>query len=197
MIPHFNGSGVLPPFVGAEPGQAPAMMSPYVTDIVEVVERFGFSNERRAILRGFLAYRRALRDIGLVDGFQWLDGSFVEDIEMSERQRAPGDIDVVTFVRRPAAYRLPPDWMEFNNLNAGLLRNRARVKDTFSCDAFLVDLDVRADLLVDSTRYWFGLFSHQRSTYQWKGMLRVPLTADSDDDAVARLDEMEDQNEED
>ena len=34
--------------------------------------------------------------------------------------------------------------------------------------------------LIDQTKYWFGLFSHQRDTFLWKGMLEIPLTDDTD-----------------
>jgi hypothetical protein len=80
MIPSMNTSMVLPPFVGAEPGN-PAEMSPYRTTMVGVVERFAISLERIAILRGLLSYRDKLRELGLIDGHQWLDGSFVENVE--------------------------------------------------------------------------------------------------------------------
>jgi hypothetical protein len=48
-----------------------------------------------------------------------------------------------------------------------------------------VDLDKKPFLIVDDTRYWFGLFSHQRVTSLWKGMLSVSLQ--SDDDAARSL----------
>jgi hypothetical protein len=57
------------------------------------------------------------------------------------------------------------------------------VKETFKCDGFIVDLGKNAQLIVEDTFYWYGLFSHQRGTYTWKGTLRVPLMAD---DAAAR-----------
>lgn len=177
-------------------GQSAPMMSPYLTDIREFVERFGFSKERRAIMRGLLGFRGALREVGLDEGFQWLDGSFVEDIESSTRQRAPGDIDVVTFVRRPAACRVEADWKRFNQENFSLLHDVAAVKERFRCDAYTVDLDIEAESLVDSTRYWFGLFSHQRATCQWKGILRIPLAAHADESALEWLNEMNDQDEE-
>ncbi|WP_414651656.1 DUF6932 family protein [Hafnia paralvei] len=34
--------------------------------------------------------------MGLAEGFQWVDGSFTENIELIER-RTPNDVDVVTF----------------------------------------------------------------------------------------------------
>jgi hypothetical protein len=65
----------------------------------DVVLRFGNSPERIAILDGLLSYRLALTTAGMVDGFQWLDGSFTEDVETLQR-RSPNDIDVVTIASR-------------------------------------------------------------------------------------------------
>ncbi len=51
-------------------------------------------------------------------------------------------------------------------------------KKRYLCDAYFVDLDKRSEVIVDDTRYWFGLFSHQRDTSLWKGMLKIPLCSD-------------------
>jgi len=100
-IPPLGASGVLPPYVGSSP-TIPTAMSPYATSLVEIVQRFSGSPGRVTLLQGYLNYRRALSAVGLADGFQWLSGSFFEDIENLER-RDPHDIDVVTF------WKLPPD----------------------------------------------------------------------------------------
>jgi hypothetical protein len=63
---------------------------------MDLVTRFATTPERQAIIAGLLAYRHALHATGLVRGFQWLDGSFAEHVEVIE-QRPPNDIDVVTF----------------------------------------------------------------------------------------------------
>ncbi len=62
--------------------------------------RFSTSSARCKILEGLLDYRQAMHRIGLVSGFQWLDGSFLEDVETIEK-REPRDIDVVTFFHTP------------------------------------------------------------------------------------------------
>jgi hypothetical protein len=54
-------------------------MSPYVVTAFEVVTTLGSSDDRKSILRGWLRHREALRGIGFNRGFQWLDGSFVEN----------------------------------------------------------------------------------------------------------------------
>ena len=87
MIPNFNHSHVLPPFVGDTPTQV-ALTSPYATTSSELVARLGSTSQRCVLLQGLFAYRQALRDLGFADGFQWLAGSFVEDVE-SHEDRAP------------------------------------------------------------------------------------------------------------
>ncbi len=78
-----------------------AHSSPYVVTAGELVQRFAINASRCVILDGLLRYRAELRELGFVGGFQWLDGSFVEDVEARE-DRAPKDIDVVTFAHPPA-----------------------------------------------------------------------------------------------
>jgi hypothetical protein len=95
-IPAFSIDGVLPPYVGpGGPGGAPQDMTPYVATAVEVVLTLGTTPRRRTILGRWLDHRAALRGLGFQRGFQWLDGSFVE-------QKEPNDLDIVTFVFRPA-----------------------------------------------------------------------------------------------
>jgi len=38
---------------------------------------------------------------------------------------------------------------------------------------------------VKDTSYWYGLFSHQRETAVWKGMIELPLA--SDDEAAVKI----------
>ena len=176
-IPAFDHNGVLPPHRG-DPRQR-AELSPYPVTSLQVIERFFTSPEREAILRGWLALRASLAADGMNSGFQWLDGSFMEDIEKREA-RAPKDLDVVTF------YRPAPG---FHQTITGLpaWANRASAKQTYKMDHILVDLSVAGELLVDLTRYWSGLFSHTRDAV-WKGMLRVELATPQDDNAaLARL----------
>jgi hypothetical protein len=45
------------------------------------------------IIEGLLRLRATLRQAGLDRGFQWVNGSFTEDVE-TEQRRAPNDIDV-------------------------------------------------------------------------------------------------------
>jgi hypothetical protein len=106
-----------------------------------------------------------------------MDGSFVEDVEQM-RGRPPADIDVVTF-------GFTPTFADQAAFHAWLAPNRElfdqrETKRRYKCDAYFVDMGKRPDLLVDDTRYWFGLFSHQRETSLWKGMVQMPLVSDDD-----------------
>lgn len=81
LIPDFNLNGVLPPFVGNTPGAQMALSSPYQCTPLELVERFSTSDHRKTLLRGFFKFREALRANGLEAGFQWVNGSFTENVE--------------------------------------------------------------------------------------------------------------------
>lgn len=183
-IPDLTISGVLPPYIGS-PILA-AQMSPYDTTLVRIVQKFGKSPARIAILRGLLAYREQLSSIGMVTGYQWLSGSFMDDIEALE-VRDPRDIDMVTICYRPASCGKDDSaWTVFFNSNLHLFDPK-KTKDAFSCDSYFIDLDMDGFSVVDQARYWFGLFSHSRVGL-WKGMLRVPLEVSQDDlDASALL----------
>ena len=184
MLPKFNASGVLPPFLGDTPADL-SSASPYRASMAEFVERFGHTPERRSILRKLLAYRQALRDVGIVTGFQLFDGSFVEDCE-ALRGRPPKDLDVVTFSHLPVA---PNEVPYFLDKNIHLFSVEA-VKEVYRCDSYFVDLSKDARLVVADTVYWYGLFSHQRDTYMWKGLTQVSLLG-NDAEAAAVLDSVE------
>jgi hypothetical protein len=173
MIPDFNHSHVLPPFLGQSHSSASA--SPYEVAATELVARFATSPERIALLSGLFAYRAGLNALGFIDGFQWLDGSFVENVELF-RSQAPHDIDVVTFVH-------PPTGKTANEISAMMqqnpqLFNRQQCRDQFGCDTFLVRLNVPAQRLVRETTFWHGFFSHRRGDQVWKGLLQLPLSSD-------------------
>lgn len=184
VIPAFNASMVLPPFIGDTP-TIPAACSPYVAAFSEYVQRFGHSEERREILRGLRTYRAELRANGFVVGYQWLDGSFSEGVETT-RGRPPGDIDVVTYAYRPSHLLDAHLFGQWCMQNQGLINPRA-LKARLHCEAFFIDLHKPPHLLVDDVRYWAGLFSHQRETFLWKGMVNVPLDSDDNDAVVAGI----------
>jgi len=176
-FPAFNIDGVIPPFVGARgPGDSRTYMSPHEASPVEVIARLGGTPQRRNILKGWLAHRMELRAVGVVTGFQWLDGSFVEDKE-------PNDLDIVTFFRRPLAAPTAATMAELMMRTPSVF-SRAQVKEAHHLDAQLVDLNATPEAVVDLTRYWAGIFSHRRGDLMWKGMLKVDLD-DRDDDLAS------------
>jgi hypothetical protein len=177
MIPPLNSSGVLPPFIPTLGVTIPAAMAPYKTTPSEIVTRFATSPERNTILRGLMDYRQLLNDSGVTDGFQWIDGSYVENCEII-RGLSPHDIDVVTFAERPLNCHNDALWDEFVENKRVTLFDRPGIKSRFLCDAYYQDMALPNKVLVERARYWFGLFSHQRVTYLWKGLLEIPLQSD-------------------
>ena len=176
MIPDLNQSGVLPPFIAESGPIIPAAMAPYQTTISEFVLRYAKSEERIAILEGLLAYRKKLKSLGIINGFQWIDGSFVENIEQNQG-RPPSDVDIVTFASRPIED--DDSWREIVSQNPEIFIPNLS-KEKYICDAYFVDLNTHPIHIVNSTKYWFGLFSHQRDTYLWKGMLEIPIGCDDE-----------------
>ena len=176
MFPSFNHSGVIPPF-WTDPTQNDG--SPYITDLCTLVSGLGTTPERRQLLTGLLDYRAAMRGVGITSGFQLIDGSFTENCEIL-RGRAPSDIDLLTYAHLPVG---PADVFKFVQSNSGLFIS-ALTKQTYGCDAYFVDMGKATELIIDETFYWHGLFSHQKITATWKGMLRIPLMAD---DIAARV----------
>ena len=178
-VPEWEFGGVLPPFV--EVALSPVARSPYMVAVSDVVARFGNTPERRRLLVGLLDYRAELRRAGLASGFQWINGSFVEDVEGVEG-RTPRDIDVVNF------YHLPDDHSEETLRDAFPdLFHRAGMKARYAVDAYHVPLEQeRSEDLVAYCVYWHGLWSHRRDRL-WKGYLRVDLSSEDDDAARQAL----------
>jgi hypothetical protein len=181
VIPAFNHSHVLPPFEGER--MTSARSSPYLVTASELAQRFATSVARQVILDGLLRYRAELRRLGFSQGFQWLDGSFVEDVEARE-DRAPNDIDVVTFAYPPAGLSKA----EINGMMSShpALFDHDQCKTGFHCDTAIINLTTSAEWLVTQTRYWYGLYSHRRGDSLWKGLLQLPRNSD-DESADAYL----------
>ncbi len=177
-IPSWTPEGVLPPVNPAAPTAADR--SPYVVSLMDYVLRFGDTPERREILKGFLGYRAALHQAGIARGFQWLDGSFLEQVEITEG-RAPNDLDVVTF------YRLPAGLSQQDLATAlGTTLNHGVVKARHKVDGYLVHLGMEPERLAAQSAYWYGLWSHRRNQ-RWKGFVQVDLAPADDPVAMAAL----------
>lgn len=179
-IPEWNDIGALPPFVG-HPTDA-RECSPYPAPLAEVAARFGDSPERRRLLFGLMDYRAELHQAGLVSGFQWVDGSFVEDIKWQE-DREPRDLDVVTFCRLP-------DGQTSKTLEASFpaLFTPAKIKRLHSVDARIVLMEPeKLEEVIGLAAYWEGLWGHRRDGRR-KGYLQVDLSRDEDEAARRALD---------
>jgi len=184
MIPNFDLNGLLPPFIGPSPTLA-AAQAPFRTDILELVNQLGISPTRKSLLRGLIEYRYQLRSLGFQGGYQILNGSFCEDCELI-RGVDPGDIDAITFVKRPAAKISNVDFSNFVAANLPMLDPNS-VKATFGVHSFLVDLDAPSESTIPVSLYFFSLFSHQKTTKQWKGTVRIELQTSVLDQNALRL----------
>jgi len=177
-IPDFANHGGLPPFINGHP-TLPDARSPFLATMQEVVERFCTSQDRAKLLKGLNEYRRHLHSGGFVAGAQWIDGSFVEDVEKT-RRRSPNDIDIVTLYHRPIKYAANPQlWsQEYTTYLRGKFFDTHSIKPIYLCDSYDIDLDAGAKPLVRNTTYWFGLFTDMRGSGSKKGIIEVPLAVD-------------------
>lgn len=191
MIPAFSHGEVLPPFVGTDvTGGERLPRSPYPASSEDLVQTFCTSPERAVILRGLFDFRASLRAEGFSEGFQWIDGSFVENCE-AFRGRPPADVDVVSALRRPDAVRGDAEWVDFVTPKVPTLFNSQWVKANFHCDSYFMDLDSDPISVAEQSAYWIGLFSHQRDTFRWKGMVQIDFSHAADDGAIALITERE------
>jgi hypothetical protein len=174
-VPPWDAHGVLPPIRPGAPGHS-GERAPYPVDALTLCRRFGATPERRAILTGFLDLRLALRDAGYTSGYQWINGSFTEQVEVT-RGRPPRDIDVVTFAPlgdETAQVRAAEEYPELFVMS----------KERFRVDHFVVPTDQPLDAdLARYIAYWYSMWAHRRGDQRWKGFVALALDAD---DAPAR-----------
>ncbi|MCC5941014.1 MAG: hypothetical protein JJU37_05680 [Balneolaceae bacterium] len=171
-IPDFDHNHVLPPHLGNPTDKS--HLSPYECSILELCHKFSTSKERINILKGLVRFRLKLNDFNIQYGFQWIDGSFIENIEISE-SRSPRDIDVVTFfagLNDSDQSSIISSFPEFMHPEL--------CKKSFSVDHYPVDYSFKPDFTVEATRYWLQLFTHSRTNI-WKGILRLPLNTSVED----------------
>lgn len=190
MIPEFNMAGVIPPIRPGALGHSQDR-SPYVVDIVRVISRFATTPRRIQILKGFLEFRQNFYALGVVSGFQWIDGSFCQDIEVIE-SRDPGDIDVVTFFYTPQEIDLTAELIEgINNL-----LDSEYTKPRFNVDAYGMQLGtIFTASTVQNLSYWYSMWSHRKSDNMWKGFVQIPLSPIEDKQAIIELNKLETQEE--
>lgn len=168
-IPPWDARQVLPPIDDSDP--VSFARSPYPVSLVEFVRRFSTSWKRCTILQGYLLYRSELQAAGVLDGFQWIDGSFLENIEALE-QRSPSDVDVVTFFTDPTGQisaAVPPN-----------LGDHDWVKANRHVDSYFVEMSqLPPEMLIEQSTYWYSMWSHRRNK-TWKGYLHVDLAPAED-----------------
>lgn len=177
-LPPHRPDGTLPPHSGTPEGFGPLDLGPYRITLTELVDTFGTTPGRCAILEGLLAHRAALRTFDLVNGFQWLGGSFVDFIT------EPKDLDLVTFFVRPRA------WKD----SARMRRDVGSRPDLFDpkvskvqhrVDGYFVDVLHRV-ALIRWSYHWHFLYGHDRRQNA-KGFVEIPLQAPDEDRAARKL----------
>lgn len=171
-IPNFDHNNVLPPHLGNPTDKT--HLSPYNCTILELCHKFCTSQQRIQILKNLIIFRQKLTTFGVIYGFQWLDGSFVENIEVSET-RHPNDLDLITFYGGLSI-------SEQHNIRINLPEffNPVMAKSSFLLDHYPLDYGFKPEVTVELTRYWVQLFTHNRLGI-WKGILRLPLNTPIDD----------------
>lgn len=180
MVLNWNMAGVLPPVRPGQPGHS-TDRSPYTVSLADFVDRFSTSPQRNAILQGFLHLRAAFHAAGISTGFQWVDGSFSENVELTEA-RPPGDVDVVTYFELPSGI----SELDFYNSNQALF-NHPYVKATYRVDHYPQVLGKVMDASqIQQVSYWYSMWSHRRDAL-WKGFLQISLDPAEDSQALQIL----------
>jgi len=176
-LPFHRPDGTLPPHWG-ERMVLKHPCSPYPMTMEAFARVFGGTPERRALLDKLLDFRRDLRAIGVDRGFHWIGGSIVEKTD-----KAPGDVDVVTFFVAPSAWADPAARARATQEHPDLF-DKERAKARYGCDAYLIQLALVRDMFRHLV-LWSSLFGHDRATGAWKGFCEIDLDA-PDDDRAAR-----------
>ncbi|HHM8031455.1 TPA: hypothetical protein ACRNPQ_006128 [Pseudomonas aeruginosa] len=178
LIPLWNHQGIIPPIDESNPTSP--VRAPYQTDVVQIVERYATTFERCDVLEGFLSHRAQIHRMGIASGFQWLDGSFMENVELLEG-RHPNDMDVVMFADIPKAVEqaLQPQDIQ-------MLVDNPWIKENYKVDFYLLPLSESPETLIEMAAYWYSIWSHRRSM-QWKGFLSVRLESGLDQNALDLL----------
>ncbi|MGV0921850.1 DUF6932 family protein [Empedobacter falsenii] len=181
MIPDFDHNHVTPPHIG-DPRKEEDI-SPYYSNTLEFVTKFGTSIERVDILKKFLEFRQKLSEYGFTNGYQWLDGSFTENIEILEN-RAPRDLDIITLYDQPI---FTNDQILNISNNFKSFFDSEISKREYKLDHYPFNYTNNPDFTVKYTTYWIQLFSHNRLGV-WKGIIKVDLnTPEIDQQAIEYL----------
>lgn len=124
-------------------------------DIFETI--FIFNNHREKLWSEYLEFMEHLKEISMVNFYQWINGSFVS------RKILPKDIDVVTF--------LTFENYEQNEENIRILKNRQSYIDCYFVKNYPEDHSKHFITLFDKTE-WLHLFSADRKRNA-KGFVQI------------------------
>lgn len=168
------------------------LISPHRFTIENFIISFAYSPERLQLISGFLEYRKYLRSLGVIRGFHWIGGSFVEAIEKIGN-RPPGDIDVVTFAIQNIN---DGNRNSLRNLSSKIHSDRAKIKKYLFIDGYLGDLS--PNFINYSERefvygfiFWYEMYSYSKNTETRKGFIEIPIeTLDNDNNALCILTEI-------
>jgi hypothetical protein len=122
--------------------------------------------------------RARLSDLQIVDGFQWVDGHFLEAYEKRTR-KPPENIRVVTFCI-PSPMVTDPNYAR---LAEPLKKGRA-TRAAFHVDHSLIPLNWPAQDIIEATRFQSAILSHSDNGV-WKGYVRINLNTPDEDMAAS------------
>ena len=89
----------------------------------------------------------------------------------------------MTVFDRPAGLKDNKRWANAMMPHAALF-DPGYCKATYFCEAFYIDLGIDGQQVASQSAFWFSLFSHQRDTFRWKGLVRCPLGSSGYDAAA-------------
>ena len=166
-LPAFDERGLLPAIVfsDTEAGKI-KRLAPYPTDWQHLVERFGWTDQRKALLGSLAVYRKGLIDSGLHIHFQLLGGSFTEATD------TPNDIDCVTFAHLPASASTDAGMEALVKSNPTLFL-KTLAKPHYKIDGAFVFTPNHPTRMVSLAYYWFTLFSYVKGSGQHKGTVAL------------------------
>ncbi len=192
VIPNWNGNYTLPFVMTGFKETDQLHSSPYVCSIEDFYKRFCYTSERLELFKGLLIFRKYLYDniipiIPGVTGFQWVDGSFCQDKETSQKC-PPKDIDVWTafsYEGIPATDKQAEILQLINTQTAKLY-----FKNQMKIDAYFTTFYNEPHLFYQRMKwaaYWCGIWSHTRGFNERKGFCQIPLDQTDDSNLLSKL----------
>lgn len=123
--------------------------------------------------------------LGLSHGYQWINGSFAQDVERLEG-RPPGDIDIVNFLYLPDGHS-QASFMAANPKAMDVFLPQ-KAKALYGMDAYTLVLGGEASpFFIKQITYWYSMWSHRKSDDAWKGFVEVELTQQGEPTQISNL----------